>query len=67
MKLTIFTPIYNRAYILEKLYRSLRRQTCREFEWLIIDDGSADDTGELVARCSLKFCCRMRNLLRIGR
>ena len=49
-KITVFTPTYNRAYILEKLYRSLRRQTCREFEWLIIDDGSADNTGELVER-----------------
>lgn len=48
MKLTIFTPTYNRAYILENLYRSLLRQSCHEFEWLIIDDGSADDTRSLV-------------------
>ncbi len=48
MKLTIFTPTYNRAYILENLYRSLQRQTCHEFEWLVIDDGSADDTRSLV-------------------
>lgn len=48
MKLTIFTPTYNRAYILENLYRSLQRQTCHKFEWLVIDDGSADDTRSLV-------------------
>ena len=48
MKLTIFTPTYNRAYILENLYRSLQRQTCHDFEWLIVDDGSQDDTEMLV-------------------
>lgn len=48
MKLTIFTPTYNRGYILDNLYRSLRRQSCRSFEWLIIDDGSADNTEALV-------------------
>lgn len=48
MKLTIFTPTYNRAYILGRLYDSLRSQTCKEFEWLIIDDGSTDDTERLV-------------------
>lgn len=48
MKITVFTPTYNRAYILESLYRSLQRQTCRDFEWLIVDDGSSDNTQELV-------------------
>ena len=46
---TVFTPTYNRAYILGQLYRSLQRQTCTDFEWLIVDDGSADDTKSLVA------------------
>lgn len=46
--ITVFTPTYNRAYILEKLYRSLQRQTYRNFEWLIVDDGSTDDTDELI-------------------
>lgn len=46
-KITVFTPTYNRAYILENLYRSLQRQTCTEFEWLVVDDGSTDETGEL--------------------
>jgi len=48
-KLTVFTPTYNRAYILENLYHSLQRQTCREFEWLVVDDGSSDNTEELIA------------------
>lgn len=45
---TVFTPTYNRAYILPKLYRSLCRQTVKNFEWLIVDDGSADETQALV-------------------
>ena len=49
MKITIFTPTYNRAYILDNLYRSLLRQTFRDFEWLIVDDGSTDDTELLVS------------------
>ncbi len=48
MKLTIFTPTYNRAYILPELYKSLKNQTCTSFEWLVVDDGSDDDTQELV-------------------
>ena len=46
---TVFTPTYNRAYILGDLYHSLQRQTCMDFEWLIVDDGSADDTKALIA------------------
>ena len=48
MKLTIFTPTFNRAYILGNLYSSLRKQTSRAFEWIIVDDGSTDDTETLV-------------------
>ena len=47
-KITVFTPTYNRAYILETLYRSLQRQTYQNFEWLVVDDGSSDHTQELV-------------------
>ena len=50
IKLTIFTPTYNRAYILPELYNSLKNQTCRMFEWLIVDDGSSDNTEELVSQ-----------------
>lgn len=48
MKLTVFTPTYNRAYSLPKLYNSLKKQTDNRFEWLIIDDGSTDNTKELI-------------------
>ncbi|SFL16179.1 Glycosyl transferase family 2 [Paenibacillus sp. 1_12] len=46
--LTIFTPSYNRAYTLHLCYESLLRQTFKDFVWLIIDDGSTDNTKELV-------------------
>ena len=46
--LTIFTPAYNRAHTLVRTYESLCRQTCKDFEWLIVDDGSQDNTRELV-------------------
>lgn len=45
---TVFTPTYNRAYIIENLYRSLQRQTSKDFEWLIVDDGSTDNTEEVI-------------------
>lgn len=47
-RLTIFTPTYNRAYILPKLYESLCVQTCQDFEWLIVDDGSTDNTQKIL-------------------
>ncbi|WP_343290735.1 glycosyltransferase family 2 protein [Turicibacter bilis] len=47
-KLTIFTPTYNRAYILPKLYNSLLNQSNKEFIWLVVDDGSTDETESLV-------------------
>ncbi|MBP5384623.1 MAG: glycosyltransferase family 2 protein [Lachnospiraceae bacterium] len=50
MKLTIFTPTYNRRDLLGRAYESLLKQTCRDFVWLIVDDGSSDDTGSLVAQ-----------------
>lgn len=46
--LTIFTPSYNRAYTLHKCYESLKKQSSKDFLWLIIDDGSTDNTKELV-------------------
>ena len=46
-KITVFTPTYNRANTLEKLYTSLQEQTFQDFEWLVIDDGSRDETNDL--------------------
>ena len=46
--LTIFTPTYNRAYILPKLYESLLQQSNKNFVWLVGDDGSSDKTKDLV-------------------
>ena len=48
MLLTVFTPSYNRAHTLPRLYESLKRQTLGDFEWLIVDDGSTDNTRTLV-------------------
>lgn len=49
MKLvTVLTTTYNRAYVLPKLYESLKKQTINDFEWLIVDDGSTDNTQEIV-------------------
>lgn len=47
--ITVFTPTYNRAYCIENLYRSLLRQTDRDFEWVVVDDGSTDDTEALIS------------------
>ena len=49
-QLTIFTPTYNRGYILEKAYESLKNQSNKDFIWLIVDDGSDDNTEELVKK-----------------
>ena len=46
--LTVFTPTYNRGYCLNLGYEGLKRQTCKDFKWLIIDDGSTDNTKDLV-------------------
>lgn len=48
--LTVFTPTYNRKHTLPRTYESLKKQDCKDFIWLIIDDGSSDNTGELVAK-----------------
>ncbi|SMC41083.1 glycosyltransferase family A protein [Moheibacter sediminis] len=47
-KFTVFTPTYNRKFIIENLYESLLRQSYKDFEWLIVDDGSTDDTELLI-------------------
>jgi glycosyltransferase involved in cell wall biosynthesis len=47
-RITVFTPTYNRGYIVHRCYESLKSQTCDDFVWLIVDDGSTDNTKELV-------------------
>lgn len=48
--ITVFTPTYNRCETLKRLYKSLLNQNCKDFCWLIVDDGSADDTQKLVSK-----------------
>ena len=47
-RITVFTPTYNRAYCLLQCYESMKRQSCQNFDWLIVDDGSIDETEKLV-------------------
>ena len=48
VSLSIITPSYNRAPFLENCFRSLENQTNDNFEWILVDDGSSDNTGEVV-------------------
>lgn len=48
--LTVFTPAYNRAHTLSRTYESLLKQDCKDFIWLIVDDGSSDNTAEMVRK-----------------
>lgn len=47
---TVFTPTYNRAHTLPRVYDSIASQDFRDFEWLIVDDGSTDNSEELVSQ-----------------
>lgn len=47
---TVFTATYNRGYLISKLYQSLKAQTSCDFEWIVMDDGSTDDTEQQVQR-----------------
>jgi len=57
---TIFTPTYDRAHTLHRVFDSLRAQTLRSFEWLVIDDGSTDDTERIITNwaCAADFPIR---------
>ncbi|MEE0859231.1 MAG: glycosyltransferase family A protein [Acutalibacteraceae bacterium] len=48
--ITVFTPAYNRANLLPRLYESLKRQTSKNFKWILVDDGSTDNTRELAEK-----------------
>lgn len=60
MTLTVFTPTYNRAATLPRLYESLLAQRAGDFEWLVVDDGSTDDTAQLLQRYAAeqRLCMR---------
>lgn len=51
---TVFTPTYNRAYALRRVFESLEAQTFTDFEWLIVDDGSVDSTAAMVEAFRLR-------------
>lgn len=61
-KFTVFTPTFNRAATLHRVYESLGLQTFRDFEWLIVDDGSTDETARLVERWQLEASFPIRYL-----
>ena len=48
--ISVITPSYNRANLLPKAYESLKQQTSKEFEWIVVDDGSKDNTDEVVQK-----------------
>ena len=48
MLITVFTPTYNRGHLLPRLFSSLRSQSFKDIEWLIVDDGSTDNTYDVV-------------------
>lgn len=57
--LTVFTPTYNRAKVLINSYKALCRQSCKDFIWLIVDDGSSDDTKQCVEEWILEGIIRI--------
>lgn len=57
-RFTVFTPTYNRAHTLHRVFESLLAQTFQDFEWLIVDDGSSDATRDLVNSWQAPFPIR---------
>ena len=64
---TVFTPTYNRASTLPRVYEGLKPQTFRDFEWLIVDDGSRDNTRELVQMWQAEACFPIRYIYQPNR
>lgn len=48
IRFTVLTPTFNRADLLTRLFKSLQRQTFRNFEWVVINDGSTDNTEDVI-------------------
>ncbi|WP_114961217.1 glycosyltransferase family 2 protein [Tritonibacter mobilis] len=48
MMITVFTPTYNRADLIHRVFDSLQKQGFRDFEWIVVDDGSTDDTHKIL-------------------
>lgn len=65
--LTVFTPTYNRKHTLPRTYESLCRQTNRDFDWLVIDDGSSDGTREWIESLGPKTICSGQKFDWMGR
>lgn len=65
--LTVFTPTYNRKHTLPRTYESLCRQTSRDFDWLVIDDGSSDGTREWIESLGSKIICSGQKFDWMGR
>lgn len=63
-RLTYFTPTYNRAHTLSKVYESLKTQTRKDFIWLIVDDGSKDNTKELVEQWKTEGLIEIQYILK---
>ena len=55
-KLTVFTPAYNRAHTLPRAFEALKKQSDKRFVWLIVDDGSTDNTREVVEDFQKEDC-----------
>lgn len=68
IKITIVTPTYNRAYTLPRVFESLQNQTFKAFKWMIIDDGSTDNTREVVEQFQQENIFLLLNIIskRIG-
>ena len=54
MTVTVLTPTFNRGGRLQSLWDSLQKQTVKDFEWLVVDDGSTDGTKDLITQLQEK-------------
>lgn len=54
MMITVLTPTFNRGGVLRSLWESLQKQTVKDFEWLVVDDGSTDGTKNLITQLQEK-------------